>query len=170
MSLIGMPRTKTSRGFSQTLIYVPHPLTPHKRLVGQNDREIVRILADILSYVRLNAAASVRGSASKAFDFYEKVLVYSKMDGKTSTYKIAEITGVPQRTVADWGDDLVKSGLASPPTEFHASHRALFSLSELSIDLSAFKRRRKAKLDHGNSSAPAVSAPEDSKTETRERS
>lgn len=108
-----------------------------------SDSEIATILNDIRSYTRMAAASSSRQTAVRAFDSYEKALVYSKMDGNTSTYKIAEATGVPQRTVAAWADDFVKSNLAAPPDEIHSSHRALFSSSELSIDLSTLKKRKK---------------------------
>jgi hypothetical protein len=108
-----------------------------------SDSGIAAILNDIRSYARVGAAASSRQTAARVFDSYEKALVYTKMDGKTSTYKIAEATGVPQRTVATWADDFVQANLAAPPDEFHSSHKALFSLSELAIDISALRKRKK---------------------------
>ena len=107
-----------------------------------SDRDIA-ILNDIRSYLRITAASSSRDVASKVIDTQEKANIYSKMDGKTSTFQIADATGVPQRTVGNWAEDFVKSGLASPPNEFFRSHRALFSLTELAVDISLLKKRKK---------------------------
>lgn len=106
--------------------------------------ETDKILNDIRSYLRITAAASSRAIVAKILDTQEKAVVYSKLDGKTSQQKIADATGVPQRTIADWAEMFVKAGLASPPDEYHSSHRALFSLSELGIDLSVLRRRKKS--------------------------
>lgn len=112
-------------------------------MVELSDAGIAAILNDIRSYTRVAAATSSRQTAARVFDSYEKALVYTKMDGKTSTYKIADATGVPQRTVAMWADDFVQANLAASPDDIHSSHKALFSLSELAIDLSAMKKRKK---------------------------
>ncbi len=108
-----------------------------------SDDDIAAILNDIRSYTRIAAAASLRQTAARIFDTYEKALAYTKMDGNTSTYKIADVTTVPQRTVATWADDFVQANLAAPPDEIHSSHKALFTLSELVIDLSTLKKRKK---------------------------
>jgi len=115
-----------------------------------------RILNDIRTYLRITALAAARQTAMRVLDSYEKAIVYSKMDGKTSSYKIADATAVPQRTVADWADEFVKSSLASPPNEFYQSHKALFSLSELFIDLTTLKRRRKPDQMQRPSPSPIV--------------
>lgn len=128
-----------------------------------SDAGIAAILNDIRSYTRIAAAASSKQTAVRVFDSYEKALVYTKMDGKTSTYKIADATGVPQRTVATWADDFVLANLAAPPDEIHSSHKALFSLSELSIDLSTLKKRKKLA-----ETAPPVSSTLDSEAATQE--
>ncbi|MCL5989176.1 MAG: hypothetical protein M1166_02460 [Candidatus Thermoplasmatota archaeon] len=107
-----------------------------------NER-FVELMSDIRSYLRISAANSSREVAMKLLTNYEKALVYSKMDGKTSTYKIYEETGVPQRTVATWADDFVRRGLATGPNEIFSSHRALFTLNELLIDISSLKKREK---------------------------
>jgi hypothetical protein len=112
-------------------------------LTESRDADNAVILNDIRAYTKIAAISSSRLAAKRVFDSYEKALVYSKMDGKTSTYKISDATGVPQRTVATWVDDFVRAILASTPDQIHSSHRALFSLSELSIDLSTLKKRKK---------------------------
>jgi len=65
------------------------------------------------------------------------------LDGKTSQSKIDSATGVAQTTISDWLAIFVKEGLASPPDEYYPSHRALFTLQELGIDLAALKKRTK---------------------------
>jgi hypothetical protein len=106
----------------------------------ETDREIWN---DIRSYLRITAAASSKVTALKLFDSWEKSIVYDRMDGKTSTYKLAQAVEVPQRTVATWADDFVRAGLAAPPDEFHPSHRALFALGQLSVDSTSLKKRKK---------------------------
>lgn len=108
-----------------------------------SDDNIATILNDIRSYTRIAAAGSLKQMAARVFDSHEKAVVYSKMDGRTSTYKIAEAANVPQRTVATWADDFVRANLAAPPDDVHSSHRSLFSLSELAVDLSTLKKRKK---------------------------
>jgi len=102
-----------------------------------------KILNDIRSYLRIAASASARPTAAKVMETQEKALVYSKMDGKISQQKISDLTGVPQKTVSNWADEFVEARLAMPPDEYHSSHRALFSLAELGIDLSVLKKRAK---------------------------
>lgn len=119
--------------------------------IEEGNREI---LNDIRSYLRITAAAASRATANRIIDSWEKASVYARMDGKTSTYKIAEALGLPQRTVAGWADDFVRANLASPPDEFHQSHRALFSPSELLIEISQLKRKKK-----GQGEQPPVSGP-----------
>jgi hypothetical protein len=108
-----------------------------------SDVGIAAILNDIRLYTRMAAAVASKPMASRVLESYEKALVYSKLDGMTSTYKVAEATGIPPRTVLNWADDFVRANLAAPPDQFTSSHRALFSLAELSIDLTALKKRRK---------------------------
>jgi hypothetical protein len=105
--------------------------------------ETDRILNDIRSYLRISAAASSKSIAAEVIDTLEKALVYGKMDGKTSQEKIGSSAGIPQTTVSRWVDDFVRAGLAVPPNEYYSSHRALFTLEELGIDLSAKKIHRK---------------------------
>ena len=111
------------------------------------DVETKKLLSDIRSYLRIAAASSSRPTAARVLDSYEKAIVYTKLDGTTSTYKIADATGVPQRTVLNWADECVRFGLASPPNDLYQSHRALFSLSELGIDLGTLKKRRRSADD-----------------------
>ncbi len=102
-----------------------------------------RILSDIRAYLRISAAAASRVSAPKILDSYEKAFVYSKLDGKTSQSKIKQITGVPQPTVSRWLETFVQERLVSPPDEFNESHKALFTLQELGIELTIMKKRDK---------------------------
>jgi len=105
--------------------------------------EVERLLNDIKAYIRISAAADSRIVAKATFDTYEKALVYSKLDGRTFQTKIEIDTGIPQQTVSDWLADFVQTGLASPPDKYNACHRALFTLLELGIKLSALKKRTK---------------------------
>lgn len=104
-----------------------------------------RILSDIRAYVRISAASASKATAQKTLDTWEKALVYSKLNGVTSQAKIAEDTTLPQKTVSNWVIEFVESGLASEPNELFKSHRALFSLRELGIDLAKLKPRKKPK-------------------------
>lgn len=103
------------------------------------------ILNDIRAYLRISAAAAARPVAAKTLDLQEKALAYSKMDGKTPQSKIESTTGIPQQTISRWADEFVSAGLASAPNEYVTAHRALFSLNELGIDVSALKKRTKGK-------------------------
>ena len=102
-----------------------------------------RILNDIRSYLRMSAAAASRPIASKVIDTQEKAIVYSKLDGKTSQQKISDVTKVAQKTISNWDEEFVRAGLAMPPDEYYPSHRALFSLAELDINVSVLKKREK---------------------------
>jgi hypothetical protein len=117
------------------------------------EEKMLIILTDIRSYLRTTAAASSRSAAQRVIDSQEKAVAYSKMDGKTSTYAIADATGVPPRTVANWAEDFVHAGLTSPPGELFPSHRALFSLNELSVNLTILKARKKKKETPSSSSS-----------------
>ena len=105
--------------------------------------ETNKILSDIRAYFRISAAAASRVSAAEILDTYEKAFVYSKLDGETSQNKIEQATGVPQRTISNWVTAFVQAGLVSPPDEYNESHRALFALQELGINLSTLKKRAK---------------------------
>jgi len=102
------------------------------------------MLNDIRAYIRITAASASKPVAAKVLDSQEKAIVYSKLDGKTSQPKIADNTGVPQRTISEWLSLFVESGLASEPDEFYQNHKALFTLRELGIDLASLKRRKGA--------------------------
>ena len=105
--------------------------------------ETNKILSEIRAYLRISAAAASRISAARTLDTYEKALVYSKLDGKTSQRWMEQATGVPQRTIGNWLATFVQAGLASPPDEYNDSHRALFTLQELGIEVTALKKRAK---------------------------
>jgi len=91
----------------------------------------------------MSAAAASRPIASKVIDTQEKAIVYSKLDGKTSQQKISDVTKVAQKTISNWDEEFVRAGLAMPPDEYYPSHRALFSLAELDINVSVLKKREK---------------------------
>lgn len=109
--------------------------------------ETDKILYDIRTYLRMAASAAAKQTAGTVLNTQEKAMVYSKMDGKTSQQKISGSTGVPQKTISNWADEFVEFRLAMPPDEYYSSHRALFSLAELGINLEALGKRAKgAKL------------------------
>jgi hypothetical protein len=105
--------------------------------------ETERLLNDIRAYLRISAAAALRVVAKTSLDIYEKALVYSNLDGKTSQTKIETDTKVPQTTISVWLAGFVQAGLTSPPDQYNSSHKALFTLQELGIDLGMLKRRTK---------------------------
>lgn len=106
--------------------------------------ETEKLLNDIRAYLRLSAAAASRANASSVFDTYEKALVYSKLDGKNTQIKIEADTKVPQRTISTWLTGFIQAGLVAPPDQYNGSHRALFTLQELRIELGNLKKRVKA--------------------------
>jgi len=106
--------------------------------------ETERLLNDIRAYLRISAAAASRATAKSALDTYEKALVYSKLDGKITQIKIQADTKVPQPTISIWLAGFVQAGLASPPDQYNPSHKALFTLQELGIELGTLKKRAKA--------------------------
>lgn len=105
--------------------------------------ETEKLLNDIRAYLRLSAAVASRTNASIVLDTYEKALVFSKLDGKAIQTKIAADVGIAQPTVSIWLNGFVQAGLVTPPDQYNSSHRALFTLQELSIDLGTLKRRAK---------------------------
>jgi len=106
--------------------------------------ETERLLNDIRVYLRISAAAASRATAKSVLDTYEKALVYSKLDGKITQIKIQADTKVPQPTISIWLAGFVQAGLASPPDQYNPSHKALFTLQELGIELGTLKKRAKA--------------------------
>src|SRR5437899_475994 len=102
------------------------------------------ILSDIRAYIRISAAAALRGSAVLVLDSVEKASVYSGLDGYASQLKIQELTGVPQGTISRWIADFTLAGIVAPPDEVYKTARALFTLQELGIDMTTLKRRAKA--------------------------
>ena len=101
-----------------------------------------RLLNDIRTYLRISAASASRETAAKILDSKEKALVYSKLDGNTSQAKLAEIAKIPDRTIGGWCIVFAETGLASEPNEFFKSHRALFTLRELKIDVAKLKKEK----------------------------
>jgi len=119
-----------------------------------------KLLNDIRAYLRISAAAASRSAAKTTLDIYEKALVYSKLDGKTSQTRIETEAKIPQTTISVWLAGFVQAGLASPPDQYNSSHRALFTLQELGIELGVLKKRSKAPRTISQSSpAPASQAP-----------
>jgi hypothetical protein len=106
--------------------------------------ETERLLNDIRAYLRISAAAASRAAAKIVLDTYEKALVYSKLDGKITQTKIQDDTKVPQPTISIWLTGFVQAGLVSPPDQYNTSHKALFTLQELGIELGTLKKRTKA--------------------------
>jgi len=105
--------------------------------------ETEKILNDIRAYLRISAAAALKATAANALDTYEKALVFSKLDGKTSQAKIETETQVPQKTISNWSVGFVQAGLVAPLDSFNQNYRALFTLQELGIELGVLKRRTK---------------------------
>lgn len=112
------------------------------------DNELLKneeVIYNMTSYLRIIAAASVKPRASEVLDKWEKAMAYSKMDGNTSQMKIASTLGIPQRTVSNWADDFVRYHLVMAPSKYNSSHKALFSLEELGIEISGLKKQYQAK-------------------------
>jgi hypothetical protein len=103
--------------------------------------ETERLLNDIRAYLRISAAAASRAVAKTLLDTYEKASVYNKLDGKTSQTKIEADIKVPQATISVWIGGFVQGGLVSPPNQYNSSHKALFTLQELGIELDMLKKR-----------------------------
>lgn len=107
----------------------------------ENEAKNNETLNSIASYLRIIAANAVRPKAGQVLDKYEKAVAYSKMDGNTSQMKIATSLGVPQRTVANWADDFLHYHLVQAPSDYNSSHKALFTLEELGVDVAGLKKQ-----------------------------
>lgn len=113
--------------------------------------ETERLLSELLLYFRMTAASSARTIAPQILDTSEKADVYSRLDGKTAQSKIESATGVQQRTVSNWIGLFISKGLVSAPNPYSNNHKALFTLDELGIDISALKKKKqKTGLGAGN--------------------
>lgn len=108
------------------------------------------MLRELHVYARAVAANAVQGRAEKVFDDYDKVLVYSKLDGTKSDYQLADITSVPRRTVTRWVEEFVSNGLA---VESGRYEKAIFTLADLNIDSVSLKKEWE-KRDKKTSSEP----------------
>lgn len=117
--------------------------------------ETDRLLNEIKMYLRISAAYASRSKAATILDTQEKAMVYEKLDGTTTQQTIADLTKVPRQTVTRWADEFVRAGLASAPDKYQSTHRALFSLAELGIDMNILKKR--ARGGPAPSSSPATS-------------
>lgn len=102
----------------------------------------LRLLNDIRTYLRINAATTSREMATKVLDTKEKAFIYSKLDGKSPQSKLSEMSKIPRKTVSNWCITFVESGLASEPNDYYDNHYALFTLRELRIDVSKLKKER----------------------------
>jgi len=109
-----------------------------------DEKALGRLFSDVRAYLRVSASTAARAIAPKVLDTYEKAFIYSKMDGTVTQAKLQELSGVPQRTISDWMTVFVENGLVAPPDEYYQNYRALFTLREIGIEISALKRRSKA--------------------------
>lgn len=98
-------------------------------------------LYNIASYLRIIAAGAVKSRAGDVLNKWEKAMAYSKLDGSTSQMKIATSLSVPARTVANWSDEFLQYNLVAAPSKYNSSHKALFSLDELGIDIASLKKK-----------------------------
>ena len=105
--------------------------------------ETDRLLSELILYTRMSAIPPARQVANSVIDSYEKAIVYSKLDGKTTQSKIETDTGVRQSTISDWAKLYVRNRLASEPSNHYPNHKALFTLEELGIDANSLKKRQK---------------------------
>jgi hypothetical protein len=105
--------------------------------------ETEKLLNDIKAYLRLSAAVAYRTNAITVVDTYEKAIVFSKLDGKKTQTELAAEVGVSQPAISGWLTGFVQASLVAPPDQFNTSHRALFTLQELGIDVGTLKKRAK---------------------------
>src|SRR2546428_14164775 len=99
------------------------------------------LLGDIRAYLRVLAANSLRPTAARVLDTYEKALVFSKLDGSTPQLRLEDATKVPQATISLWLSKFMEAGIVSPPNEIYRNHRSLFTIQELGINLGTLKKR-----------------------------
>jgi hypothetical protein len=123
--------------------------------------ETEKLLNDIRAYLRISAAAASKTVAKTVLNTYEKALVYSKLDGKTSQAKIEADTKVPQKTVSNWVAEFAQAGLVAPFDKYNPSNKALFTLQELGIELDGLGKRpmKASKPSTQATSAPSPLAP-----------
>jgi DNA-binding transcriptional ArsR family regulator len=100
------------------------------------------LLADARLYLRAIAASTVRPIAARVIDSYEKAQLYEKLDGHTAQLRLSEMTNIPQPTISVWLSKFTEALLVAPPDESHKGYRALYTLPELAINLSALSKKR----------------------------
>lgn len=103
---------------------------------------IEEILNDIRSYIRIFAASASRSLASVIINSYEKAVVYSRLDGKTTQKEIETETGIPKQTINGWVSSFSNAGLVAVSNNHSKNYKALFTLSELEIDVANLKKKR----------------------------
>jgi len=104
-----------------------------------------QLLFEIATYLRASAASALKGKASQVIDTHRKAITYKNLDGHTTQAKIAKMLDVTSMAVSYYVQEFVEAGLAMPPSKFYPSHKALFTLEELGIDIKQLKKQELAK-------------------------
>jgi len=103
--------------------------------------KVETLLSDMRAYMRAMVVNIVKAAASQVIDSYEKATVYDKLDGNSTQISLEQSTKVPQSTMSPWLTKFTEIGIAAPPGETHRGYRALFTLSELGINVSSLKKK-----------------------------
>jgi len=103
-----------------------------------------KVNLEILTYLRVIAASSMRPTAEKIINSSKKAKVYKNLTGENSHQQISEKTGVPRRTISMYVEDFIKVGLVIRASELSKYDKALFTLEELQIDPGALERSEKS--------------------------
>jgi len=108
-----------------------------------SEKESERLLFEIMTYLRATTATGLKEKAKGILNSYKKAIAYENLDGNQSQAEIAKKCGVSQPMVSGYVDEFVSNGLAIEPNKYYRSHKALFSLGELGIDIASLKKLEK---------------------------
>ncbi|XHH08082.1 MAG: hypothetical protein ACFCUE_10970 [Candidatus Bathyarchaeia archaeon] len=110
--------------------------------MSNDANDMLHILNDIRTYIRISAATASKAAALNVINLQEKAQVYQKLSENKSQVRIEQETGVPIATVNRWIGEFVEAGLVTEPNEYSTEYKALFSLRELGVNVTELGRRK----------------------------
>jgi hypothetical protein len=116
-----------------------------RRINSTNADSISDLLRENLAYSRVLAAQSARARANEVINNFQKANVYKNLTGDVSHYDLAKKFGIPRETVRNWIMEFSSAGIVGYPSKNLKFQKALFTLSELGIDLDSLRKRSKDK-------------------------
>lgn len=100
-----------------------------------NENEIVKLLSEILKWIKFTGMKEVKSTLNSVLDTDAKKLVYQKSDGTNGTVELAKLAGLgSNKTVADMWEAWLKMGLGeSIPVRGGTRFKRAFDIEDFGI-------------------------------------